>query len=132
MKKIFFFLLFIPLVSFGQTYFNYVERDARNQVDWSKVGNDISKTFLDAAKQSSSISSNSKKAYKSRLKELKVKKKIVEDYYKKGITSLERVKEVNRQYDIEKARVEMEKQNKKERKKQLKGIKRINETQTKS
>ena len=81
MKKLLLILLFVPLVSFGQTYYKYAERDAKDQVDWSKVGNDISETLSDAAKQSSSISSNSKKAYKSKLKELKFKKKIVEDYY---------------------------------------------------
>jgi len=114
------------LIFYGQTYFKYAERDAKNQVDWSKVGNDISKTFSDSAKKSSSISSNTKKGYKTRLKEFKVRKKIVEDYYKKGIITLERVKEVKRQYDIEKARLEKENQNKKERKKTLKGYKKKN------
>ena len=123
MKKLILILLFVPLVSFGQTGFQYAKRDAKDQVDWSKVGSEVSKTLIDAAKKSSSISSNSKKGYKSRLKELKVRKKIVEEYYKKGIASLERVKEVNRQYDIEKARVKKEKQSKKERKKRLNNYK---------
>jgi len=126
MKKLLLVLLFFPLIFYGQTYFKYAERDAKNQVDWSKVGNDISKTFSDSAKKSSSISSNTKKGYKTRLKEFKVRKKIVEDYYKKGIITLERVKEVKRQYDIEKARFEKENQNKKERKKTLKGYKKKN------
>ena len=86
MKKLLLVLLFFPLIFYGQTYFKYAERDAKNQVDWSKVGNDISKTFSDSAKKSSSISSNTKKGYKTRLKEFKVRKKIVEDYYKKGLS----------------------------------------------
>jgi len=41
MKKLLLVLLFFPLIFYGQTYFKYAERDAKNQVDWSKVGNDI-------------------------------------------------------------------------------------------
>ena len=50
MKKLLLVLLFVPLVSFGQkTYAGYVQRDASTQVDYSKIGKDLSNSLMDAA-----------------------------------------------------------------------------------
>ena len=50
MKKLLLVFLFIPLVSFGQkTYAGYVPRNASDQVDYSKIGKDLSNSLMDAA-----------------------------------------------------------------------------------
>ena len=51
MKKLILLLLFIPLVSFGQNkYSTYKEKDV-NSYTKSNLLNDVSKTFIDLAKQ---------------------------------------------------------------------------------
>jgi len=50
MKKLLLIILFVPIVSFGQkTYYGYVPRNGSDQVDYAKIGKDLSNSLMDAA-----------------------------------------------------------------------------------